>query len=398
MSIHDHSPFWTYSPTSDPQPHGSVQFSKAFRDLVGRSRIGSEQIRTATLREVHATLEAARAYFPVVADAIAETVYRLNPEYFLIVDNGGAGARPAMAFLPLTAEGTAALVDGTFDASDPSPTHVAPTIGQAESVYCWLIFSPGKLIAGLRLLAELESRTGGLPLFQRPASAESSKLSDMIGYLHARDLFPSAPNWLRVAICERPDTASSANIRVVRTMDDLTKVFLVRSLSYIAEQSCPYAEEFDGNDFAGTHFLAEVGGEPVGCVRIRYFGGFAKLERLAVRPEFRRSRVMWQIVRGAFDFCARKGFTTLYAHAREDLVPAWERFGAKLMPRPAFSFSGVQFREMVLQLPASRASLKLGEDPLKLVRPEGEWDRLGPLDRAQLYEISDRGSAFKKLR
>lgn len=77
-------------------------------------------------------------------------------------------------------------------------------------------------------------------------------------------------------------------VRVARTFEDMAKIFSVRTATYMTEQLCSYDEEFDGNDFSGTHLLGEVSGEPAGCVRVRYFGSFAKIERLAVRPEFRR--------------------------------------------------------------------------------------------------------------
>ncbi len=56
----------------------------------------------------------------------------------------------------------------------------------------------------------------------------------------------------------------------------------------------PYEEEFDGNDFSSTHLLGYVGDEPAGCLRIRYFASFAKIERLAVRHEFRHTRLAFQ--------------------------------------------------------------------------------------------------------
>jgi len=78
------------------------------------------------------------------------------------------------------------------------------------------------------------------------------------------------------------------SVDVVRTLDDLAQVQTVRALVYMGDQACPYGEEFDGNDLCGaTHLLLRSGREPVGVVRLRWFGEFAKLERLAVRREHR---------------------------------------------------------------------------------------------------------------
>ena len=51
-------------------------------------------------------------------------------------------------------------------------------------------------------------------------------------------------------------------IRVARNLEDMQRIAVVRALVYMAEQDCPYDEEFDGNDLAGaTHLLGEAGGE-----------------------------------------------------------------------------------------------------------------------------------------
>src|SRR5208283_3516984 len=78
-------------------------------------------------------------------------------------------------------------------------------------------------------------------------------------------------------------------VRIARGFDDLLMVYSIRAAVYMAEQDCPFAEEFDGNDHCATHFLGFVDNEPAGCLRARFFHDFVKLERLAVRKSYRRS-------------------------------------------------------------------------------------------------------------
>ena len=78
-------------------------------------------------------------------------------------------------------------------------------------------------------------------------------------------------------------------VEVVRSMDEMARVIAIRGAVYMGEQHCPFEEEFDGNDFSATHLICHKDGEPVGCMRIRYFADFAKLERLAVRNESRNA-------------------------------------------------------------------------------------------------------------
>ena len=87
----------------------------------------------------------------------------------------------------------------------------------------------------------------------------------------------------------------SVSVRVVRSMEEMTRVIAIRSAVYIGEQHCPFEEEFDGNDFSATHLICHKGHEPVGCMRIRYFADFAKLERLAVRDAHRNAGLAGQI-------------------------------------------------------------------------------------------------------
>ena len=161
------------------------------------------------------------------------------------------------------------------------------------------------------------------------------------------------------------------------------KVFAIRAATYMNEQACPYEEEFDGNDFCAAHIIGEIGGEPAGCIRIRFFGGFAKLERLAVRPEFRKSSLAFRLVRAAIDYVRQKGFTHIYGHARADLVPFWSRFGFRpVLGRPSFIFSDVSYVEMEGAIVPAEHPIGLGHSPYELIRPEGAWDRPGPLDRS----------------
>src|SRR5262249_3573081 len=140
-------------------------------------------------------------------------------------------------------------------------------------------------------------------------------------------------------------------IRVAASLSDLMKVVAIRGAIYLSEQSCPYDEEFDSNDFCALHLIGAIDGEPAGCMRIRFFADFAKLERLAVRHEFRRTSLAFDICRAATELCRLKGYTRIYGHVQEKLVPFWKRFGGREMEnRPQLVFSDYNYTEMVLDV------------------------------------------------
>ncbi|MFN3314873.1 MAG: N-acetyltransferase, partial [Hyphomonas sp.] len=47
--------------------------------------------------------------------------------------------------------------------------------------------------------------------------------------------------------------------RPARTLEEYQQAMAIRAAVYIAEQDCPYEEEYDGNDFAGMHMVLYAG-------------------------------------------------------------------------------------------------------------------------------------------
>jgi len=171
------------------------------------------------------------------------------------------------------------------------------------------------------------------------------------------------------------------SIRIARDPNDLMLVTAIRAAVYLAEQNCPLEEEFDGNDLVAAHFIGFVGSEPAACLRVRFFGEFAKVERLAVRHQFRRSRVSFKLVQASFDYIKRKGFKKIYGHAQDRLVNFWAHFGGKpLGHNRKITFSDFSYTEMVLEIEPGPDAITLDSDPYVIIRPEGDWDRPGVLD------------------
>ncbi len=180
------------------------------------------------------------------------------------------------------------------------------------------------------------------------------------------------------------DFEPPVKVRVARTLDDLQKISVVRALVYMSEQDCPYDEEFDGNDFAGaTHVIAEAGGEPLGCLRIRWFSGFAKVERVCVRKHQRSGRASRAMMKEATEIIRRKGYRKFVGQVQAQLIPYWKRYGfVHREHRGEFVFSDRAYAEMEANLEPHPMALTPDSDPLVLDRPEGEWDVPGPLDHS----------------
>lgn len=192
---------------------------------------------------------------------------------------------------------------------------------------------------------------------------------------------PVYANYQQTKANENNRPASNYTIRVARTLEDLMQVTAIRSAVFLTDQACPYEEEFDGNDLCSIHLIGSIADEPAACIRARFFADFVKLERLAVRQEFRRSRLSFRMVQAGIELARKKGFRRIYGHAQDRLVDFWAHFGAKpLGPDRKLVFSDFSYTEMVIDLDPHPDPITVDSDPYLIIRPEGEWHLPGVLD------------------
>ena len=193
---------------------------------------------------------------------------------------------------------------------------------------------------------------------------------------------PSGPQYKEPFYCDF-QPKNGTGIKVASSIEQIMHVIAVRSAVFISEQSCPFAEEFDGNDFSATHLIFYRNYEPIACIRVRYFAEFAKLERLAVRPTCRHTRIPFSLVWAAINFSRKKGYTKIYGHAQDRLLKFWSHFGAKpLENRRKLVFSDFEYTEMLLEVSPDPEPITLASDPYVLIRAEGAWDRPGILEKS----------------
>ena len=193
-----------------------------------------------------------------------------------------------------------------------------------------------------------------------------------------------------------PVDEGQLEVMVCRTLPDLMQAMAVRTLVYIGEQACPYDEEYDGNDFAGaTHLILRRDGEPIGTLRIRWFADFAKVERVAVRKEYRRGRATLMLILAAKKLAEKKNYRKILGYGQVRLIPFWEQyFNAHVRPRrDGFVVSDHDYVEMVVEGVPPHDALTLDSDPYELLRPEGAWNEPGVLDKSAARTARNPGGA-----
>lgn len=172
-------------------------------------------------------------------------------------------------------------------------------------------------------------------------------------------------------------------IKLASTSDELMQCFALRSAVYIGEQQCPYAEEFDGNDYTASHLILYVDGEPASCMRLRWLGSFVKFERAVVLKRYRSMGLWIPFIHWAKDFARRKGYSKVYLHSQRRLWPIMEREGFRRVDDKIFNFSDHEYGAFTCDLEVDETTKPtLHSDPLVLNRPEDRLDMPGVLERS----------------
>lgn len=355
--------------------------------------------------ELGNVLDRARETIPRLTDTQTVLgVVRHNRDCFWVIARRGTDSvgEGFIAMLPLNERGLKQLAAGTLNTAQPDLALLTAPGERPAGIYIWATFAPGRLAGGVALFMDQIAHApyDGVNLYTRPNTEVGHRFNESLGLKKGAKIGPVFNDNLYVFTrAPRPvplyDTyrrgapKSGLTVTVARTIDDFLRVTAIRSAVYIAEQECPYEEEFDGNDFSATHLLGFVDGEPAGCLRIRFFADFAKIERLAVRKEFRHTRLSFQIVRAGFDLCKMKGYRRIYGHSQKRLVNFWSRFGFRVCEgRPEFVFSDFDYVEIVADVERHPNAVTIGADPYVIIRPEGRWHEPGILEGSSNRGVS----------
>ena len=115
--------------------------------------------------------------------------------------------------------------------------------------------------------------------------------------------------------------------KIVSNMDELLKAFTVRAVVFIGEQNCPYDEEIDEYEHSCIHILGELDGEPIAAARLRFPGDYAKLERIAIRKQWRGRGFGHQLVEYMLEQGRLRGYSSFRMHAQAYLVDYYAKHG-----------------------------------------------------------------------
>ena len=369
-------------------------------------------IFTPTGAQVDALMDLARKAIPRLADnSIVHRVVSHNPDTLWAITrrshykSSACEGEGLVAFLMLNDMGLKSLLQGTFNAADPDLSMIVRQHEKPSGIYVWGIHSPGIIAGGVALTVEKISTKlyRDVDVYARAATAQGLRLMQTMGFEPGAEYCgvrnSSVHIYRRVqGVTQTPPiydnyrskaSPRELSVTIARTIEDVMRVMTIRSAVYMGEQACPYDEEFDGNDFSATHLIGYVGNEPAACLRIRYFADFVKMERLAVRREFRKTRLAFKVVRAGIELCRAKGYRKIYGHSQKRLLNFWSRFGFRPFEGSReFVFSDFDYVEVSLDLTPHPKAISIGVDPYIMIRPEGRWHVPGILERSAIRPVT----------
>lgn len=169
-------------------------------------------------------------------------------------------------------------------------------------------------------------------------------------------------------------------IKLASTSDEMMQCFMLRAAVFMGEQQCPYWEEYDGNDYTASHLILYFDGEPAASIRVRWFAGFAKLERAIILKRYRSYGLFIPFVHWAKEFCRKKGYPKAYLHGQKRLWPIFEKDGFRKVDDKVFHFSDHEYGAFACDLDVGDNAPTVTTDPMVLNRPEDKLDMPGILE------------------
>jgi len=123
-------------------------------------------------------------------------------------------------------------------------------------------------------------------------------------------------------------------IRLVKNKKELYQVFKIRFVVFIKGQNVPKDIERDEFDKTAKHVILFYKNKPVGCARIRFMNGKAKLERIAVLKRYRGEGFGKVIVNYLVKYCKNRKIKNIYMNAQYYLKGYYRKFGFEPKGKP----------------------------------------------------------------
>lgn len=139
----------------------------------------------------------------------------------------------------------------------------------------------------------------------------------------------------------------NVKIRLVKNKKELEEVYKIREIVFIKEQNVPKNIEIDKFDKSAKHIVVLYKNKSIGCARVRFIGGKAKLERIAVLKSSRGKGFGKMIVNYMVNYCKNKNVKEIVMNSQFYLKDYYKKFGFKPMGK-TFMEAGIKHIRMYM--------------------------------------------------
>jgi len=140
---------------------------------------------------------------------------------------------------------------------------------------------------------------------------------------------------------------SRISVTHVDTDSDLQTCFSIRREVFVEEQNVSAEEEYDGLDPECRHYLLTIDGAPMATARLRFLGGKAKVQRVAVRKAARGTGLGLALMRRMLEDARAEGCAQAILSSQTYAIPFYERLGFTAHG-PEYLDAGIPHRDMTL--------------------------------------------------
>lgn len=146
-------------------------------------------------------------------------------------------------------------------------------------------------------------------------------------------------------------------VEVIRVSNDkeYDGVLAIREEVFIQEQGVPREIELDEYDKDAVYVLALENEEPLGCGRIVFHDGYAKLGRIAVKKDRRRQGIGRRICEELIQVAREHNVKRLVLHSQVSAVSFYESLGFSVTS-DVFEEAGIEHVRMEKKLGAEEDS------------------------------------------
>ena len=140
----------------------------------------------------------------------------------------------------------------------------------------------------------------------------------------------------------------SIKIKLVKNNNELNQVYKIREIIFSREQGVSRNLERDIFDGVAKHVIVLSKNNPIGCARMRFVNGKAKLERIALLKNYRGKGIGKKVIDYLIKYSKTKKVKKIFMNSQYYLKNYYTKFGFEPIGKP-FMEAGIKYIKMCLK-------------------------------------------------